>query len=201
MTDWESRYQVRDTPWEKGRAAPPLLELLGKLDVKEWGDGPILVPGCGLGHDVRALAKLGVMVVGVDISPSAVEQAEMVPRVGNESYELGDFLDPGWSSGGKFSAIWEHTCFCAIAPSDRGKYARSAAESLTDEGLLAGVFFLTPFDPGDEAPGPPFGSTIEEIEAFLLPSFQKIEGWVPLAAYPGREGKEWIGLFRKSIRA
>ena len=28
MTDWESRYQAGDMPWEKGSAAPPLLELL-----------------------------------------------------------------------------------------------------------------------------------------------------------------------------
>ena len=61
MTDWENRYQTGDMPWEKGQPSPPLLELLGKP--VDWGKGPILVPGCGFGHDVRALGVLGVPVV------------------------------------------------------------------------------------------------------------------------------------------
>ena len=146
MTDWESRYQLGDTPWEKGEAAPPLIELLGQMEVNEWGAGPILVPGCGLGHDVRALGVLGLEVVGVDISASAVARAAPFCKTGRETFELGNFLDPGWSSGRKFSAICEHTCFCAIDPSDRENYARSAAACLADGGLLAGVFFLTPFE-------------------------------------------------------
>ena len=70
MTDWESRYQVGDMPWEKGQASPPLLELLERP--VDWGAGPVLVPGCGFGHDVRALGVLGIPVVGLDLAPTAV---------------------------------------------------------------------------------------------------------------------------------
>ncbi len=56
MTNWEDRYLAGDMPWEKGQASPPLLELLGKS--VDWGNGPLLVPGCGYGHDVRALVLL-----------------------------------------------------------------------------------------------------------------------------------------------
>ncbi|MEO5916663.1 MAG: methyltransferase [Luteolibacter sp.] len=201
MTDWESRYQTGDTPWEKGQAAPPLLELLGKLGADAWGDGPVLVPGCGLGHDVRALAALEIPVVGVDLSPFAMEHARQFPPAGKETYELGNFLNPEWRVDRKFSAIWEHTCFCAIDPTERDSYAEAAAGCLTDGGFLAGVFFLTPFDPGGEVPGPPFGATIEEIDARFSPWFERIDAWVPCAAYPGREGKEWIALFRKVAKA
>jgi methyl halide transferase len=197
MTNWEERYQAGDMPWEKGYAAPPLVELLGKLAANEWGTGAILVPGCGLGHDVRALASLGIPVVGVDLSPSAVKLAGNFPRVGEEAYELADFLDPEWQAGQKFSAIWEHTCFCAIDPSLRGQYAATAANRLQDGGLLAGVFFLTPFDPDEEKLGPPFGTSLAELDDWFSPWFERIDGWVPTAAYPGREGREWIGLFRK----
>ncbi len=198
MTDWENRYQVGDTPWEKGQACPPLLELLGKS--VDWGSGPVLVPGCGLGHDVRALAALGIPVVGVDISPTAVDRAREFPHVGKESYELGDFLDPSWRVGREFSAIWEHTCFCAIDPAERGRYAEAVAGCLAEGGLLAGVFFLTPFDPGEEACGPPFAVTLEELATWFAPWFERVDGWVPRAAYPGREGREWIGLFRKTAQ-
>lgn len=197
MTDWNERYRAGDTPWEKGQPAPPLLELLERMDLENWGGGPVLVPGCGTGHDVRALAEKGLTTVGVDLAEMAVERARAFPAVGNESYELGNFLDPSWRAGRKFSAIWEHTCFCAIDPNQRAAYAKAAADLLDEGGLLAGVFFLTPFDPGEEAAGPPFATTIEELENWFSPAFERIDGWVPLRAFPGREGREWIGLFRK----
>ena len=197
MTDWEGRYQSGDMPWEKGQAAPPLMELLERRGGMDWGSGPILVPGCGLGHDVRALGVLGIPVVGVDVSPSAVEQARRFPVTGGETYELGNFLDPAWRAGREFSAVWEHTCFCAINPADRGRYAESVAGCLPAGGLLAGVFFLNPFDPGEEESGPPFGVTVTELDAWFAPWFERVEGRVPQRAFPGREGREWLGLFRR----
>jgi methyl halide transferase len=198
MTDWENRYQADDMPWEKGQAAPPLQEVLAKVAVHEWGNGPVLVPGCGFGHDVRVLAELGLMVLGVDVSETAVARADAFPKVGAETYEVGNFLNPEWQAGRAFTGWWEHTCFCAIDPADRGAYAKAAAECLVDGGLLAGVFFINPYDPGEERSGPPHGVTVAEVEQWFSPWFQRVEGWVPTAAYPGREGREWIGLFRKS---
>jgi SAM-dependent methyltransferase len=195
MTDWENRYQVGDMPWEKGQASPPLLELLEKF--QDWGSGPVLVPGCGFGHDVRALASLGIPVVGLDLAPTAVARACEFPVTAMESYETGNFLDPEWRAGREFSTLWEHTCFCAIDPSDRQRYAAAAAGCVMEGGLLAGVFFLTPFDPGEESAGPPFGVTIDELDGLFSPWFKRVEGWVPQVAFPGRVGREWIGLFRK----
>ena len=114
MTDWDERYRTGDTPWEKGEPAPPLLEFLERRGVECFGGGPVLVPGCGLGHDVRALAASGVEAVGLDLSALAVERAQGHPRVGGETFETGDFLDPAWHEGRRFTAIWEHTCFCAM---------------------------------------------------------------------------------------
>jgi len=199
MTDWEARYQGGDTPWEKGHASPALLELLESRP--DWGTGPILVPGCGFGHDVRALDELKIPVLGLDLAISAVKRARELTRSEIESYELGDFLDPAWRVGREFSAVWEHTCFCAIQPSDRPRYAEAVAGCLKEGGLLAGVFFLTPFDPGEEQAGPPFPTTVEELDAWFSPWFERIDGWVPSKAYPGREKREWIGLFRKIAQA
>lgn len=199
MTDWEERYQMGETPWEKGDASPALLELLESQ--WDWGSGPILVPGCGLGHDVRALAELKIPVIGLDISVTAVGRARQFAPTEMATYELGDFLDPAWRVGRTFSAVWEHTCFCAIDPSDRERYAEAVAGCITEGGLLTGVFFLTPFDPGDEQPGPPFPTTVEELDAWFSPWFERIGGWVPTRAYPGRENREWLGIFRKITKA
>lgn len=199
--DWEKRYLTGDTPWEKGEAAPPLIELMSRLDAKEWGAGPVLVPGCGSGHDVRLLAGLGIPVLGLDLAPAAVERARGFPQVKAEAYELGNFLEPEWQAGKKFSALWEHTCFCAIHPCDRGRYAAAAADCVAVGGLLAGVFFLTPYDEGEMRAGPPYGTTVMEVESWLEPWFVKVAGWVPDTAYPGREGREWLGLFRRVAKA
>jgi len=195
MTDWEKQYLIGDTPWDKGRAAPPLLELLDKGLPAGWEKGRILAPGCGLGHDVRELAARGVQVVGLDISPTAIQRANAYPKMGAESFELGDFLDPGWQKGRKFSGWWEHTCFCAIQPAQRPAYAAAAGALVEKGGLLAGVFYLTPNGPGEEDEGPPFNVSITEIEGLLAPWFEKIDGWVPTRSYPGREGQEWVGVF------
>lgn len=195
--DWEQCYRTGETPWDKGSAAPPLEEMIGRAGVQVFQGGPVLVPGCGLGHDVRAIAALGLETLGLDLSETAVAQALGIPPVGREAYEKGDFLDPEWAAVRRFGAIWEHTCFCAIDPSLRDAYASACAAVLPEGGILCGVFYLTPHDPGEEHEGPPFETSIEELERRFSPWFEKIDGWVPAAAYPGREGREWIGIFRR----
>ena len=72
---------------------------------------------------------------------------------------------------------------------------------MDDGGLLSGVFYLTPNDPGEAEVGPPFGTTIEGIDACFAPWFERVDGWVPSAAFPGREAREWIAVFQKRSQA
>jgi len=197
MTDWNERYLSGDTPWEKGSPSPPLLELLGRTGKEIWGSGIILVPGCGTGHDVRALAATGLKVLGLDLAGLAVEKAESYQKSGAESYAEGDFLDPVWRAGKSFSAIWEHTCFCAIDPSRRADYAKACAELIPSGGHLVAVFFLTAQEPGHEHEGPPFNSNIAELDTRLAQWFDRIDSWVPGMSFPGREGDEWLAVYRR----
>ncbi|MFK7851440.1 MAG: methyltransferase domain-containing protein [Akkermansiaceae bacterium] len=197
MTDWNQRYQTKDTPWDKGEAAPPLLEIFVKHEPSLWGNGEILVPGCGAGHDVRALSSQGLKPLGLDLAPLALEIARNQQAAGQETYELGDFLDSEWRQGRSFSAIWEHTCFCAIHPSQRPKYALACSELIPENGHLIGVFFLTPNGPDELDDGPPFNSSIAEIDDHFSTWFERIDSWLPTNCYPGREGKEWIAIYRR----
>ena len=61
-TDWEANYQTNETPWEKGAPSPGLVEFLRTDPIH----GRVLVPGCGFGHDARALAATADEVVGID---------------------------------------------------------------------------------------------------------------------------------------
>ncbi len=192
--DWNARWEEGDTPWEKGYAAPPLMELLeGPLGIV-FRDAKVLVPGCGSGHDVRALARYGACPVGMDLSEAALDVARNYPVVGDEKYLLGNFLN--WDES-CYEGIWEHTCFCAIQPEERAAYARAAARLIQPGGYLAGVFFLNPWDPGEEGNGPPFGATREEILETFTPWFDLRFEKIPEKSYPGREGKEWLILLER----
>lgn len=204
MTNWEHHYQTGDTPWDKGAAAPALVGLLempqrGRLSC--WGQGPVVVPGCGLGHDVRALARAGVLeIIGLDVSATAVRAAQGFAPVGAERYVHRDFLAAEWPPEGlEATAIWEHTCFCAIGRDQRADYVRAAWRTLAAGGRLIGVFFLTPWDAGEDMQqGPPFGATREEVIEVFAPWFNLVDEWQPEAAYAGREGREWCAIFERA---
>ena len=197
--DWDRRYQTGDTPWEKGAPAPPLLEWLARRGPLQ---GKILVPGCGLGYDVRAIANASrtAQVVGLDISPSALEQARRFALAGVETYELADLFDLPADCIGRFDWIFEHTCFCAIDPRQRPEYVRVVTGALRPAGSLLAIFFLNPRGPSEapEEGGPPFGVSRDELAQLFTAHFELVEELRPSAAYPGREGREVIWLLSKS---
>lgn len=199
MTDWQQQYASGETPWDKGSPAPALVEYLQANPVS----GRVLVPGCGTGQDVRALAKGGAeSVTGLDIAPLAVERARHfladTPRTEVIAGDL--FLDAHLPPlAGQYDMVWEHTCYCAIPPARRAEYTDAVAAALKPGGHLLGVFYINPWDEDeDQNQGPPFGTGIEALREMLGVRFTLIKGWRPTVAYPGREGREWCGLFQKS---
>lgn len=194
-TDWEGRYKAGDMPWEKGAPSPGLLEY---LDVNPPPLGRILVPGCGYGHDVRALSHPGSEVVGIDIAPSALHGATERPAVAGEKYVHADLFDLPPEMRGSFDWVWEHTCFCAIDPAKRADYVRGVAGALKPGGALLAIFYL---DPGNEGDGPPYGVTLPELDALFGGAFTLEREWMPGKAYPGREGCEWMRLLKKTSRS
>jgi len=163
--------------------------------------GGVLVPGCGSGHDVRAIAAASpiAQVVGLDVSPSAIDQARRFSPVGSETYQLADLFDLPVEMSNRFKWVFEHTCFCAIEPRQRPNYVRGINKSLQPEGVLLAIFFLNPWDPGEapEGGGPPFAVTREELDKLFGAHFELVEELKPHTAYPGREGREIIRLLRK----
>ena len=163
--------------------------------------GSILVPGCGNGNDVRALAAAApaAEIVGLDIAPSAIGQARQYPCTGKEIYRIADLLDLPADLANRFDWVFEHTCFCALEPARRADYVRAVAGALTGEGALLAIFFLNPWDPG-EAPaegGPPFGTSREELDFLFDHDFRLVEEFIPRSAYPGREDREIVRLLKQ----
>ena len=204
MTNWEEHYQQKDTPWDKGAPSPALLEFLTKLTSNDAGAGGdsfstllplrrVLVPGCGMGHDVRALAAHAEEVVGLDIAQSAVSAASALPRTGGERYECADLFALPERHRGAYDLVWEHTCFCAIDRALRPAYVNAVADALRPGGHLLAVFYL---DPGQAlaTDGPPFETTLRELNTLFAPRFDLHAEWPPAQTFPGREKREWMRL-------
>jgi SAM-dependent methyltransferase len=190
--DWQRRYEANDTPWDKGEASPVLVDFLRSGRIA----GRVLVPGCGRGHDARALAaQADTFVVGLDISPAAVAQAKnLTPNTTtNLSFVAGDFFTLPRELTRSFDWLVEHTCFCAIEPRQRAHYVAAAAQALRGGGKIFGIFYL---DPQSDAP-PPFPVTREELSALFGPRFDLLEEWVPKSSFPGREQRELVRILQR----
>jgi SAM-dependent methyltransferase len=190
--EWDARYVAGDTPWDKGAAHPALLARLKKMPIA----GRVLVPGCGAGHDVRAIAAGGAaFVLGLDVAPSALNLARSFPKAGNEFYQEGDFLTGNAVPAGSFDILFEHTCLCAIPPERRADYVRAAATALRDGGFLLAVFFTNPDNPNLHSP--PFRCDLGEMTLLFSKNFEMLETRAAIPTYGEREGRETLCLLRK----
>ena len=190
-TNWEDRYQTNDMPWEKGEAAPGLVDFL--VAHPELNRGAVCVPGCGTGHDVRAWARAGFMALGYDIAPSAVRLATGRPAAAalTAHFRLGSFLTD--EPPQLFDWIFEHTLFCAIDPGQRDDYMRAVLRWLKPEGQYLAVNYLIP-----DQDGPPFGTTRDELWQRCSPHFDLLQEWVP-RSYPNRTGLELMLWWRRKM--
>ena len=158
-----------------------------------------LVAACNTADGVKKDADIAAekTAEAASATGSAVEGAARFPRVKNERYELANLFDLPAEFRGAFDWVWEHTCFCAIDPSMRAAYVEAVAGALKPGGKLLAIFYL---DPGNDHPdeGPPFEVSVAELDALFLPRFELKREWLPAGAYPGREGREWMRILRKS---
>ncbi len=192
IMDWDQRYLENDTPWDRGEPAPPLVEFLATHPIA----GRVFVPGCGLGYDVRHLAEQGCSVVGADISAVALARARAFPAPsnGNASYLRCDFLDSrGELPAEGFDWVFEHTCFCTLAPAQRSAYVDSVARLLAPAGKLLAILFTDLAN----AENPPYSIERDEVDALFLRRFEIENVWRPQRAFPGREGEETVFLMAK----
>lgn len=189
--DWESRYQTRDMPWEKGAPSPGLVDFL-----EAHPDLPcakVCVPGCGTGHDARAFAAAGFDAHGCDIAPSAIRLAKEKTQAAGlaAKFFIANFLrdEPPF----QFDWIFEHTLFCAINPDERDDYVQAVLRWLKPGGQYLAVNYLVPAERGE---GPPFTTTREEQLERFSPGFDLLKEWVP-RSYPNREGLELMFWWRR----
>ena len=188
---WESRYQTRDMPWEKGAPSPGLVDFLSAHP--DLPKGKVCVPGCGTGHDVRAWASAGFPVAGFDIAPTAIQLASEATRAAGlvAEFHLANFLTD--EPPAPFDWVFEHTLFCAIQPNQRDEYVSAVLRWLKPGAAYLAINYLI-----SDQDGPPFGTTCDEILQRFSPHFELVQEWVP-RSYPNRTGLERMFWWKRKF--
>ena len=160
---WQARYDQGKTGWDRGEPGPMLARWLANGDLTP---GKVLVPGCGKGHEVIALARAGFQVTAVDFADAAVQILRK--QLEQESLQAqviqADLFR--FSPAHPFDAIYEQTCLCAIDPSQRKTYAGLLADWLRPKGKLFALFMQT-----ENPEGPPFSCQLDAMRDLFSTSW------------------------------
>lgn len=196
--NWEAMWSRGLRPGQAFDAARVEPALQALIDTNVLPEGPALVPGCGRGYAVAALAANGRETLGLDISPTAVEAANAYlatvtpPRgitvaASTARVVVGDFFKTHPAENRfRYGVGYDCTFLCAIPPDMREEWARAWRMLIRPGGELVTLLFpLRPEGGGDIAdddpgPGPPFiislklAAQLLEQEDFVLISHENV---------------------------
>jgi SAM-dependent methyltransferase len=171
---WQTRFLEGRTPWDRGEASPQLHRWLSDGSLANLGrQAQIVVPGCGSGHEVLALAQAGWRVTAIDYAPAAIAsaqarwaQAQAQAASSTQSPEAppqpviewvqADVLQ--WAPSQPLDAVYEQTCLCALHPDHWVAYAQALHRWLRPGGLLLALFMQARSPGADQGfiEGPPY---------------------------------------------
>lgn len=196
---WDDMWKQKVTPWDRDLPNPALVDLLtsGMLGSSFTHSGQrkkALVPGCGKGYDVLLLASHGYDAYGIDVSETALEEAEIIKQrdAGDETkypvraaggkgkgemkFFMADFFNDSFmekTGGGSFDIIYDYTFLCALPPILRPQWAKRMSSLLANDGRLVCLEFPLHKDP--KAGGPPFALQSKLYEALLKAPGEEVE--------------------------
>jgi methyl halide transferase len=186
---WTKKYDCNLTQWDVGQITTPIKEYVDGLTDKSL---KILIPGCGNAHEAAYLHNQGFTnITLIDISPLPLRNfVNQYPTFPASNIVHGDFF----LLEDQFDLIIEQTFFCALHPSERGKYAIKMNSLLKEEGHLVGLLF----DCSLNQDGPPFGGNGKEYRQ-IFSSLFNLDVFEPCNnSIPPRMGRElFIRLAKK----
>ena len=163
---WQQRFAAGDTPWDRGEANPQLGAWLAAGALKPCR---ILVPGCGSGYEVAALAAAGFEVTALDYATEAIGRTRRrLDRAGLDATLIeADAL--AWRPHRAFDAVYEQTCLCALYPDQWRDYADQLHRWLAPGGRLYALFVQFPRPDAAEGAiqGPPYHCDINAMRALF----------------------------------
>ena len=196
---WKERFATGTTPWNRGAPNPQLDRWLAEGTLVPGGT--VIVPGCGHGWEIAALARAGMDVVGIDFAPNALALCRQLLTQEGVAATLVDADVLHWQPQAPVDAVFEQTCLCALYPDFWQRYATQLHAWLKPGGKLLALFLqaLRPESAHGFIDGPPYHCDINAMRA-LFPATQ----WewpkppYPQVENPGIERSELaVTLIRK----
>lgn len=188
---WNESYATGQLPWDTGEPEPLLVEFVTAGGVAPC---PALEVGAGTGTNAIWLAERGFDVLGIDLSPLAVERAltRMDGRPLRCRFTAADFLtDP--PRGGPFQFVFDRGCFHVFdQPEERERFAANVAAVLKPGGLWLSMLGSTE-GPAREA-GPPRRSA-RDITLAIEPVLEIVE--LRSQEFRSYAAQAWLCLSRR----
>jgi SAM-dependent methyltransferase len=188
---WQQRFVANEMPWDRGAANPQLANWLASGTLAPCS---ILVPGCGAGYEVEALARKGFDVTALDYAPAAITLTRERLAQANVRATLvqADALE--WQPAAPFDAVYEQTCLCALHPDHWRAYAERLDAWLAPGGRLYALWMqvLRAGAADGLVEGPPYHCDINAMRALFpaprwewpAPPYPRVphpRGWAELA--------------------
>jgi SAM-dependent methyltransferase len=159
-------------PWSIGEPQPELASLIDRGAIH----GEVLDVGCGEAALALELAARGYSVVGLDLSPHAIElaSAEAGRRdLKTATFEVADVTAlTGYDN--RFGTIVDSALFHALAPEQRDAYQDSIARAA----VTGASYFVLTFDKAGMPSGPGNPVTADELDA-AVSRFWVVDGIRP----------------------
>jgi SAM-dependent methyltransferase len=190
-TSWNESYASGQLPWDTGQPEPLLVEFVASSSVKP---SSTLEIGAGTGTNAIWMAERGFDVLGVDVSPLAVERAraKMDGRALRCRFAALDFL-AATPAGAPFQFVFDRGCFHVFdEPDERQRFAARVAAVLAPGGLWLSLIGSTEGSPREV--GPPRRSAVE-VTLAIEPVLEVVE--LRSAEFHGSNAKAWFCLSRQ----
>jgi len=188
---WNESYASGQLPWDTGQPEPLLVEFVASGSIKP---SPTLEIGAGTGTNAIWMAERGFDVLGVDLSPLAVERAraKMEGRALPCRFAALDFL-AATPPGGPFQFVFDRGCFHVFDETgEREQFVSQVAALLEPGGLWLSLIGSTEGPPREI--GPPRRSA-REVTLAIEPALEIVE--LRSAEFSGINARAWFCLSRR----
>jgi SAM-dependent methyltransferase len=190
---WNESYASGQLPWDTGQPESLLIEFVTSGGI---APAPTLEIGAGTGTNAIWLAERGFDVLGIDLSPLAVERAraKMKERALSCRFAALNFLAAP-PPGGPFQFVFDRGCFHVFdEPDERQRFAANVAAALAPGGLWLSMIGSSEGPRRDV--GPPRRSACEVMLA-IEPELEIVE--LRSTEFRDHGAKAWFCLSRRRM--
>lgn len=181
---WHARWENQQIGFHQDAINPHLQQFWSRLGAAPGA--PVFVPLCGKSRDLLWLREQGHPVLGVELSPLAVEAFFAENNLVCETHSrghfteyrgdgvrilCGDFFDLAPQDLTGIDTVYDRASLIALPPAMRQRYADHMHALLPPR---ARVLLVTLDYPQEQMDGPPFAVTATEVDALYAAEFEVV---------------------------